>query len=330
MPPTSTCPSPSSSALIGVEALPADRRPPAVYLAGLAPGSRRSITRALEVVARTLTGGRAGAGELAWHAVRFQHTAALRAALAARYAPATANHMLAALRGALGAAWRLGQMSAEEYHRAVDLPAVRGERLPRGRALTQGELRALFGECAKDRRPAGARDAAVFAVLYGGGLRRSEVVALDLADFDPETSALTIRHGKGGRQRVVYANNGSETALQAWLAVRGQEPGALLCPVSKSGRVEPRRMTDHAVLLIVRRRAEDAGVARFSPHDLRRSFVSDLLDAGADLAVVQRLAGHASPSTTSRYDRRPEEAMRRASGMLHVPYRAPATDGASA
>ena len=68
----------------------------------------------------------------------------------------------------------------------------------------------------------------------------------------------------------------------------------------------------------LKRRSEEAGIASCSPHDLRRTFVSDLLEAGADIAIVQRLAGHASPLTTARYDRRGNEAMRRATARLHV------------
>ncbi len=73
-----------------------------------------------------------------------------------------------------------------------------------------------------------------------------------------------------------------------------------------------------AVLKIVKKRALQAGIESFSPHDFRRTFCSDLLDAGVDLVTVQKLAGHASPETTAKYDRRGEETKRRAVQCLSI------------
>lgn len=304
-----------------------DTSPALVYLAGLnSAGSRRTMRGALGTVARLVGGPTADPATFPWSRLRFQHTAALRARLAQDYAAPRANLLLAALRGCLKAAWRLGQVAAEDYARAVDLAPIRGETLPRGRALSAGELRALFLVCSQDHTAAGSRDAALLAVLYGGGLRRAEAAGLDIGDFDPETGALKVL-GKGNKQRLAYVAGGALDALGAWLAVRGAGPGAIFQPIRKNGRMIEGRLTPAAIYKALQRRAEQAGVRRFSPHDLRRSFVSDLLDAGADMSTTQRLAGHASLSTTARYDKRGEVAKKRAAGLLFVPYVGPATGG---
>ncbi len=302
------------------ETVPADRHPAFTYLARLAPGSRRTMRQALDTVARIVSGGVLDAETMRWEALQYSHTIAVRTVLGERYAPSTANKMLAALRGVLREAWRLGLMDAETYRRATDLPCIRGERLPRGRALSTGELRSLFRVCGDDPSPAGRRDAAMLAVLYGAGLRRSELVTLDLNDYEPETGTVTVRQGKGRKDRTGYAANGAQEALEGWLNVRGSEPGALFLPIDKGGTVHHRRMVDQTVLVVLRKRAVQAGVPQFSPHDMRRTFISDLLDCGADLATVQQLAGHSSPTTTAHYDRRGERVKRKAAQLLHVPF----------
>lgn len=300
--------------------VPADRHPAAVYLARLGPGSRRTMRAALDLIALTLTSGVADAQTLDWSAIRYQHTQAIRSRLDERYKPATANKVLSALRGVLREAWRLGLASSDDYRRAADVEPVKGETVPPGRALTAGELKSLLAACSADDTAAGARDAALLALLYGGGLRRSEAVGLNASDYDAASGTLTVRHAKGNRERVVYATNGAADALADWMAVRGKADGPLFLPVSKSGEVGGHGLTGQAVLYILRRRALQGGVVRLTPHDLRRTFISDLLDAGADISTVQRLAGHAQVGTTTRYDRRGEATKRRASELLHVPY----------
>ncbi len=305
------------------------RHPALVYLASLAPGSRRTMKAALDAMAALLTSGRCDALSLDWGEVRFQHGAALRAVLSEKYAPATANKMLAAWRGTLKVAWRLGILNSEDYGRAADLGSVRGETLPKGRALAGGELRALLTVCANDiykdatPRPAGVRDAAILCVLYGGGLRRSEIIGLDVADYEAQNGAVTVWRGKGSKARITYLPAGGQTRVMRWLELRSQKglpaDGPLFQPIHRSGKIFEGRLTDQAILALLQRRALSAGIRSFSPHDLRRTFISDLLDAGADIATVQKLAGHANVTTTARYDRRGEVAKQRAASLLHIP-----------
>lgn len=313
-------PTPEAVDLAPVVPVALDRHPVAVYLAKLAPTGRRSQKQALEVAAGILSTGRCDALSLPWPAVRYQHVAALRARLLETYSPASVNKMLYGVRAVLGECWRLGLMGAEEFHRAADVRNVKAEKLPRGRALAAGELVALFRVCSATSGPAGARDAAILALLYSCGLRRAEATALTVDDVDLMTGQVVVHAGKGQKDRITHATNGALVALAAWVRMRGSEPGPFLNPVVKGGRVVNRAMTAQAVYLALAERGREAGVASFSPHDLRRSFVSDLLDAGADISTVAKLAGHARPETTARYDRRGEAVKARAAGLLHVPF----------
>ena len=200
----------------------------------------------------------------------------------------------------------------------MDVENVKAKTLPRGRAVEQEELRALFKVCGADLSPAGRRDAAMLAVLYGGGLRRAELCGLDLSDFDTESCTLAVRSGKGRRDRTVYLTPQVCRFVRAWTRERGLEPGALFCPVSCAGLVRVSRMRGETVVHPAA--APEAGgclggIAALLPPGLRHR----LLDAGVDVFTVQRLAGHADAVTTARYDRRRDEVQRTASARLHLP-----------
>lgn len=297
--------------LVVVADVAGDRDPRLVYLASLATAkSRRAMDGALERAAAVL---HMTAARLPWAALRYQHTQAIRAGLEARYAPATVNHALAALRGVVREAVRLGMMSADDAARACDLKPSKGDRLPAGRALEREELRRLVEACDL-AAAAGVRDAAMVALLWGCGLRRAELVGLDLAHYSRAGCEIEVL-GKGNRQRRAYVSPAVEH-LERWIGRRGPREGPLFLPIDRAGVIQWRRLSDQAVLWILRRLAGRAGVDRFSPHDLRRTFVGDMLDAGADIAVVQRMAGHAQVTTTQRYDRRGERACRGAAELL--------------
>ena len=303
-----------------IELKKADQHPIAVYLARLAPRSRIAMASTLSVITRMVSNSEASIETFPWQSLRYQHISALRSQLAEIYSPSRANGCLAALRGVMKECWQLGLITADEYNRIKAVPPVRGERLPKGRALSRGEIRTLFLECAKDQTQAGARDAALLAILYGCGLRRSEAVALDLKDYDQQNKSLKVRAGKGNKERMVYLTSGSERALNNWLDIRGTIEGPIFFRIIKGDHIANKRLTDQAIMWILKERAESAGVATFSPHDLRRTFIGDLLDAGADIATVQQMAGHSQVTTTARYDRRGESAKRKASDLLFIPF----------
>ncbi len=302
-----------------------NNNPAAVYLAGLnSAGGRRTQLHSLDTIAALLLNTwpeiqKNACLTIPWAGLRYAHTQAIRAKLAEHYSANSANRMISALRGALGAAFNLGQLGAEDYTRAIKIKNVTGETIPAGRELSPGELAALMQNCENDPTPAGARDAAIIALAYSCGLRREEIVSLDLSNYDQATGKLVIL-GKRNKQRTAYLVNGSARAMADWLKVRGDLPGPLFLPINKAGKLASRRMTNQAVYNLLQKRGEPAGVKDFSPHDLRRTFVSDLLEAGADIATVQKMAGHSSVTTTARYDRRPEQAKQKAAGLLHVPY----------
>src|SRR5690606_29951158 len=208
------------------------------------------------------------------------------------------------------------------YERAADVRPVSGGQpdAAAGRALSFGEWAALFAVCASDDGPAGVRDAALIALLKVGGLRRAEVAALQLADYDPVMGSLRVRGKRNKTRSVPVEDHGAQDALADWLHVRGDWDGALFVRIKKGGNVTQVGLTDQGIYHILHKRGQQAQTAKFSPHDLRRTFAGDLLDAGADIATVQQLMGHSSANTTAGYDRRGEQAKRSAVKKLHVPY----------
>lgn len=257
----------------GAGASPDGFDPAAAYLEQLGEGSRRTMREALTKLASWASNGRCGPHDLPWHMLRIEHTAALRTRLQSTLAPATANKHLAALRGVLKQCWRRGLMPAEAYQRAIDLPPVRGASPRKQNQLGALELRKLAQVCAGDSSPAGARDEALLALLYGASLRRSEAVTLELADYDLSTGVLLVQNS-GRPPRRFVANDDARRALERWILIRGPEAGPLFNPVNKGGRIERRRLSEQAIYIACQKRAAEAGLPPTSPEDLRRADAS--------------------------------------------------------
>ncbi len=290
--------------------------PAQLYMASLSAGSQ-GMGKCLDIIAGILSDDH-DAESFPWETVTYRESMKVRVALVERYKPSTVNKMLSTLRGVLKQTWRLGLVDADHYRRAADVENLRNSNLLSGRALANDEIAKLFETCANDPTAKGARDAALFAVFYGCGLRRGELARLDLDDFDSDDCSILVQ-GKRRKQRTVYLSTQACQHVEVWLRHRGDEDGPMFCPVSQTGEVRHTRLRGESIAYILRRRQQEAGTDTFSPHDLRRSAVTHLLDAGVDVFTVQKLAGHADASTTARYDRRGEGAKRRAVQVLAIP-----------
>ena len=185
------------------------------------------MKQSLDAIAALLTGDRCDLDTLNWSKLRYKHTSALRSALRERYAPATANKMLCALRRVLKEALGLDAINPVDYSKAVDLGSIKEARNLRGRALSSEEIGNLMATC-DGSNPLDLRDAALIAILRGAGLRRAEVAALEVRDFDAKTGALAVRREKGDKDRTVYLPQGAISFVVTWLDVRGRAPGPLL------------------------------------------------------------------------------------------------------
>lgn len=168
--------------------------------------------------------------------------------------------------------------------------------------------------------PAGARDAAVLELLYGAGLRLSELSALDLGSVDQEGGTVKVR-GKGSKDRIVPVGRSALRALASYLAVRAQVPrpgSALREPRALFLTATGRRMSGRSIHdLVTAAIGRVADLERRSPHVLRHTFATHLLDRGADLRAVKELLGHESLATTQVYTHVTTDRLKRLYARAH-------------
>lgn len=224
-----------------------------------------------------------------------RHLAAL---VADGYARASIARKVASAGSFFGLLARRGVVDADP---TLLLSAPKGERrLPR--VLRRDQVEALLAGAGSDT-PDGLRDRALLELLYASGARVSEVVGLDVDALDLTTGTARV-HGKGSKERIVPVGEPACVAIERYLgsgrpahaaAAEGTAPPALL--LDRRGR----RLSDRAARAVVTAAGEAAGVGHVTPHTLRHSFATHLLEGGADLRSVQELLGHVALSTTQRY-----------------------------
>lgn len=259
-----------------------------------------------------------------WSELNLTHILAIRGVLQEQYSISTANLYLAALRGVLKASWQLSLITRDELDRRLEFNWVEGTSLPSGRALDPDEIQALLSVCRQDRSFSGIRDLAIISVLYGTGMRRSELVALTWSDLHWDEAhggaILTISAGKGNRARLAYLNPTAAGYLREYFdSIPQTNPVHSRIFIRTTSRQTLRSIGTQAVYDLLWRRSDEAGIDHVRPHDLRRTYITQLLSQGVDTFLVQQLAGHQSPNTTARYDRRSQSHLIEASNSLEMP-----------
>lgn len=251
-----------------------------------------------------------------WNTLLYPEVLRLRAHYQEKnYSPNSGNRALSAVRQVAAIARRLGQISGNDFALINEVKGIRGKREPRGRALALPEIRRLFEAAAQTSSIWRAtRDAAMLALLFGAGLRRQELVSIRLENLteDSDGQFVLVVVGKGNKERTVPLPDSMRPTLEAWLLRRGKGPGFLF---PHREHMEKRFCTD-SVYKWLRQLARRAELQPLSPHFGRYTYISELLDNGADVVVVARLAGHAQLETTRRYDRRGVRSMKRAVNLL--------------
>jgi len=220
-----------------------------------------------------------------------------RARPGGKLAPATIARRLSAVRSLLR--FVLGPAHVPD----VPLAPRRGRRLPD--APKPAEVDALIAAAGEGGDALALRNRALFELVYSAGLRSAEAVGLDLGDVDFEQEHVHVRHGKGGKDRVVPL---------------GEEAGHWVARYLREARPRLAHGAENALFLSVRGRRLDTSTLRRqlrNPHRLRHAFATHMLEGGADMRVIQELMGHASLSTTQIYSHVDARRLRRVYDKAH-------------
>lgn len=237
---------------------------------------------------------------------------------------ASVNKHMSAVRRVLWRCRRSGLLTADEYQCIEDIEQLKLNRLPAGREVPSEERARLLKAC-DTSTIYGIRTAAILSVLYGCGLRRDEVASVTMDRYDGKSFRIV---GKGNKEREVPVSRSVRRALDRWLSRRGKGPGPIFLAMTPRHTVygsregtRTRGIGGAAIWKVLAAIVQIVELeAKCTPHDFRRTFIGDMLDAGVDLVTVQKIVGHARPETTMRYDRRPARTMRAAVEKLKIPF----------
>jgi len=210
------------------------------------------------------------------------------------------NTYIATIKGVAKEAWKQKIIATDDYLHIKDLKRAQGYKSLSGKALSGDELNRVISHCMKLESNLGKRNAAMIALTYGAGLRVHELAKLTVDDYQ---CGFVKFMGKGNKERKQPLPDFVICIMSKWLACRPNDTKGLFLRVWRNDSVSTNQLSCRSIGKIYKR----IGVDDFRPHDLRRSFATNLLEQGVDLFTVQNLMGHSNVNTTRRYDMRGEQ-----------------------
>lgn len=285
----------------------------ALYLQSLSPNGRRAVRSILASAIRQLD-GESNVETYPWQKLGYTELMSIKASMIEQhYAPRTINLVISSIRSIVRTSFYLGEIEAEQILRLDAIKPVRLRHNPAGRSLSKAEVRRLIAACKQHpSQQRQQRDRALLLVALGSGLRVSELQQLKIEDVCARRGVICVQSGKCNKYREVSLPPEARQALKAWLKtlMSRTTSTALWRRIHASGNIQ-NQLTVSGLVSIFAQLARTAAVAQFSPHDLRRTFITNMLNNGGDLNLVRQLAGHADISTTATYDRRQANVLKR-------------------
>lgn len=291
--------------------------PYALYLSRLAPNSRRSIESQMRSIGRLMDWPDAVI-DIRLSSVDYQQAMQIRALLIhEQWSARSINRAMTAIKNIVKVAALMGKADMQQVAHISSIANMK-HGAHQGNPLTVKQVNELFERLAKPKGAYGLRTLAIFALFLGTGLRRSELAALSMADYDRLNSTITVVAGKGNKSRVLFLPNWVEQHISAWLKLRSRQEGWLICKCYISGKLDVTQpVSSDTLYRLVKDKLIDIGISGASPHDLRRTFITRLLEQSVDINTVRQMAGHADISTTTIYDKRGDAFMREAASALN-------------
>ena len=304
-----------------------NQTPTALFLSRLAPSGRRPLRCQLNTV-RKLLKWKGEVESQPFHTLNYaQIEYVKRHKLDDGKSPRTINLVLFALKAIVKTGFLMGVVDDMQWRQVQAVKRLPINPSSRGKALSSDSVSQLITTCYLDKRYIGKRDCCILALFLSTGLRRFELANLTVSDINLDKRTLTVKSGKGKKPRNQPIPMWALTYIDNWLRVRTNQQGDLFNPIWNNIIKHDRGLSSAALYQIVKARTLANTGINISPHDLRRTFITELLNQKVDLSTASKLAGHANVTTTQIYDKRDESVMREAIDQLSYQLNDPQAGG---